>query len=176
MIIYEPVAAIFFDTAMVIGQTYQLDVYQGPGYTYQWAPATGLSCTDCPNPIAQPLVNTVYTVTIEDDAGCFSITSTYEFDIKPITTIDVPTAFTPNGDGNNDVIYVEGLGIKRLIEFKVYNRWGQLLFETDDINKGWDGFYLGKLQNVETYVYFTSVETWLGGEILSKKGSFNLLR
>ncbi len=176
VIIYEPPAAIIFDSTMVIGQEVQLNVYAGPGYTYQWSPATGLSCITCPNPIAQPLVNTIYYVTISDAAGCFNITSTYEFIIKPITTIDVPTAFTPNGDGDNDIIFVEGLGIKKLIEFKIYNRWGQLLFETDDIDKGWDGFYMGKLQNVETYVYFASVETWLNGEILTKKGSFNLLR
>lgn len=176
VIIYEPITAITFDTIMVIGQEIQLNVYQGPGYNYTWTPATGLSCITCPNPIAQPLVNTIYYVTIEDDGACFTAVSSFEFEIKPITTIDVPTAFTPDGDGDNDVIFVRGLGIKRLIEFKVYNRWGQLLFETDDIDKGWDGFYMGKLQNIETYVYFASVETWLGGEVLTKKGSFNLLR
>jgi gliding motility-associated-like protein len=176
VIIYEPVAQVDFDTTIVIGEPVQLNVSQGPGYSYSWTPAEGLTCTDCPDPVAQPLVNTVYEVTISDDAGCFSVTSTYEFIVKPITTIDVPTAFTPDGDGDNDIIFVEGLGIKRLIEFKIYNRWGQLLFETDDIARGWDGHYMGKLQNVETYVYFASVETWLHGEILTKKGSFNLLR
>jgi gliding motility-associated-like protein len=161
---------------MVIGQTIQLNAYQGPGYSYLWSPTTGLSCITCPDPVAQPLVNTTYSVIITDDAGCFEVTSTYDLDIRPITTIDVPTAFTPNGDGENDVIYVNGFGIKKLIEFKIYNRWGQLLFETSDITKGWDGYYKGELQNVETYVYFASVETWLNGEILTKKGSFNIIR
>ncbi|MBL0071616.1 MAG: gliding motility-associated C-terminal domain-containing protein [Bacteroidetes bacterium] len=115
-------------------------------------------------------------VTITDDVGCFEVTSTYEFEIKPITTIDVPTAFTPNGDGENDVIYVNGFGIKKLIEFKIYNRFGQLVYESADISQGWDGYYRGELQPIETYVYFTSVETWLDGEILSKKGSFNIIR
>ena len=67
-------------------------------------------------------------------------------------------------------------GIKKLIEFKIYNRFGQLVFETADINQGWDGYYRGELQPIETYVYFTSVETWLDGEILTKKGSFNIIR
>jgi gliding motility-associated-like protein len=175
-IIYQPVDEVNWDTTIVIGQTVQLNVSQGPGYSYNWSPSAGLSCTNCPNPIAQPLVNTIYSVTIEDDAGCFSVTSTFEFEVKPLTTIDVPTAFTPDGDGINDFIFVNGLGIKKLIEFKIYNRWGQLLFETSDIKEGWNGFYRGKLQPVETYVYFASVETWLEGEILTKKGSFNLLR
>ncbi len=176
VIIYLPPATVQFDTAMVIGQTYQLNVDQGAGYSYSWTPATGLSCTDCPNPVAQPLVNTIYSVTITDDVGCFEVTSTYEFEIKPITTIDVPTAFTPNGDGENDVIYVNGFGIKKLIEFKIYNRFGQLVYESADISQGWDGYYRGELQPIETYVYFTSVETWLDGEILTKKGSFNIIR
>lgn len=174
--IFQPVTPVLFDTSMVIGQTIQLNAYQGPGYSYLWSPTTGLSCITCPDPVAQPLVNTTYSVIITDDAGCFEVTSTYDLDIRPITTIDVPTAFTPNGDGENDVIYVNGFGIKKLIEFKIYNRWGQLLFETSDITKGWDGYYKGELQNVETYVYFASVETWLNGEILTKKGSFNIIR
>lgn len=174
VIIYGPVTPVNFDTLLVIGDSVQLNVNQGPGYLYEWSPATGLSCTTCSNPIAHPLESVTYTVTITDVLSCFVTTSTFFIDIKPITTIDVPTAFTPNG--NNPIIYAEGLGIKRLLEFKIYNRWGQLLFETDDINKGWDGYYQGKLQNVETYVYTVKAESWLHGQILTKKGSFNLLR
>jgi gliding motility-associated-like protein len=176
VLIYEPAIPVIWDTVMVIGQTTQLNVYNGEGYTYSWSPTTGLSCTTCPNPIAQPLVNTVYYVTITDPDSCFSTTSVFTLDIKPITTVDVPTAFTPNGDSDNDIIYVDGLGIKRLIEFKIFNRWGQLLFETTDISRGWDGYYMGKLQNIETYMYVARVETWLEGQVLEKKGSFNLIR
>ncbi|MEO8147120.1 MAG: PKD domain-containing protein [Bacteroidia bacterium] len=176
VLIYEPPTPIIWDTSIVIGATVQLDVYIAPGYTYTWTPALGLSCTNCPNPVAQPLVNTVYNVTVADNAGCFSVISTYSFEILPVTSIDVPTAFTPNGDNNNDIIFVGGWGIKRLIEFKIYNRWGELVFETNDIHKGWDGYYKGQLQNVETYVYVAKVETWIEGKLLEKKGSFNLLR
>jgi gliding motility-associated-like protein len=90
-------------------------------------------------------------------------------------SLDVPSAFTPNGDGNNDVIYVKGWGIKKLLEFTIYNRWGERVFTTDDINQGWDGTFKGKPQNIDTYVYYAKGLLYSGKEI-SKKGTINLFR
>ncbi len=178
--VFQRPPSIDWDTLIVIGAEVNLDVNLGSGYSYVWTPSEGLSCTDCPVLVAQPFVDTDYTVVISDSGGCFQVPSYYRFEVKPETTIDVPTAFTPNGDGNNDLIFVRGWGIKSLVEFKIYNRWGQLVFETSDINQGWDGRFNGKDQNNDTYTYHAVVETWLvvngANKVLEKTGAFNLVR
>ena len=75
----------------------------------------------------------------------------------------------------NDIIYVRGWGIEELEEFKIYNRWGQLVFETNDIETGWDGYFRGELQNVETYV-FTATGLLYSGTRVTKQGHISLLR
>jgi gliding motility-associated-like protein len=103
------------------------------------------------------------------ETGIFKIT------VKPDTYIKLPTTFTPNGDGNNDVLYVRGWGIKELVTFEIYNRWGALLFQTNDINTGWDGYYKDELQNKEMYVYKVTAKSWLNKEI-TEQGYVHLLR
>ena len=150
---------------------------KGSNFTYAWTPnAGGLSCDTCALPVSGTTVNVTYTVFVTDrPLGCF--TTGYEFRVLviPNTSLDVPSAFTPNGDGLNDVIYPDGWGLKRLIYFRVYNRWGQLTFETSDLKKGWNGEFNGEPQNMETYVYQVAVET-MTDEVLTKSGSFKLLR
>jgi gliding motility-associated-like protein len=176
VVIYSPPPQVNNTYLLFIGDSVQLNTGIDNHYIITWNPVAGLSCITCPNPWAQPLTNTLYTATYTDSLGCYTGVSRFNIEIDPRITIDVPTAFTPNGDGDNDVIFVKGLGLKRLIEFKIYNRWGQLLFESNDLNKGWDGYYKGELQNVETYVYTAKAEAWLNGKTVSKKGTFNLLR
>ncbi len=171
---------IEWDTMIVIGERVNLNVDLGTGYTYVWTPTEGLSCSNCAVLEARPLEDTEYTVLISDTGGCFQVPSIYRFEVKPETTIDVPTAFTPNGDNSNDLIFVRGWGIQSLVEFKIYNRWGQMVFETTDINQGWDGTFNGKEQNNDSYTYHAVVQTWLlvNGEykVLEKTGSFSLVR
>ncbi|MEO6302289.1 MAG: T9SS type B sorting domain-containing protein, partial [Bacteroidia bacterium] len=171
-----PFANVQWDTAVVIGQLSYLNNNSGSNFTYTWSPATNLSCIYCPNPTSTSTVNVTYTVTIADNLGCFRITNTYTIDILPKSSVDVPTAFTPNGDGTNDVIYVDGWGIRKLNYFRIFNRWGQLLFESNDIKVGWDGMFNGVPQNLETYVYQVSVETYVDAEPQLKTGSFKLIR
>jgi gliding motility-associated-like protein len=99
---------------------------------------------------------------------------------KPVKVIfkglvDVANAFSPNGDGQNDVIYVKGYGIEEL-EFRIYNRWGELVFETNDINIGWDGTYKGIPQEMEVYVYTLRAKFKDGRESGLKRGNITLLR
>ena len=112
---------------------------------------------------------------VADDNGCFVSEANVLVRITKRYTADVPDAFTPNNDGINDIIYVNGLGIKEMKEFKIFNRWGELVFETTDITQGWDGTYKGQPQPVETYTYFVLVETW-ADEILPGKGHIQLMR
>jgi gliding motility-associated-like protein len=176
--VMQPIPQVIYDTAIIIGQSVQLFFLINPSnlYTYTWTPTDSLSCKTCPNPIANPLVTTTYTLTVSDKKGCFTSSSTYDVKILPETSIDVPTAFTPNGDGTNDIVFVKGWGIKKLLEFDIYNRWGELVFTTDDINVGWDGYYKGVLQNVETYAWTAKAETWVQGKVIVRKGFIKLLR
>lgn len=165
-----------WDTTVIVGQIIPLSGYAGINFNYTWTPTTDLNCTSCYSPISSSTVDITYSLTVEDGLGCFRITNTFSIHVDPRATADVPTAFTPNGDGTNDVIYVDGWGIKKLNYFRIYNRWGQLLFETNDIKVGWDGTFNGVPQNMETYVYQVSVDTFIEKEALLKTGSFKLIR
>lgn len=94
-------------------------------------------------------------------------------DIYP--AVDVPTGFTPNGDGKNDMVYVRGAAIEKLDYFRIFNRWGQLVFETQNIEIGWDGSFEGKQQPVDSYAYVLEV-TFVDGTKANKKGNITLLR
>ncbi|MBA3664401.1 MAG: PKD domain-containing protein [Bacteroidetes bacterium] len=171
-----PPTNLAWDSTVIIGQIIPLNGYAGTNFNYTWTPGTSLSCTSCLYPVSNSTVDITYSVTIEDPQGCFKITNTYTIHVDPKATVDVPTAFTPNGDGTNDFINADGWGIKRLNYFRVYNRWGQLLFESYDIKVGWDGTYNGVPQNMETYIYQVSVDTYIDKEALLKTGSFKLIR
>lgn len=175
-----PIKHVDWDTLVVIGQPTPLNAYLGVGYTYTWSPdVTWLNCDTCLfyNPTSSSTVDITYTVMVEDSMKCAVEKNTYRIKIRPVISLDVPTAFTPNGDGTNDIIYPDGWGLRKLIYFKVFNRWGQLVFESTDFKNGWNGIYQGVPQNMETYIYQVSAETYLETEpILTKTGTFKLIR
>jgi gliding motility-associated-like protein len=98
---------------------------------------------------------------------------------KPVDAVidriaDVPNAFTPNGDGKNDILYVHGAAIQQF-SFKLFDRWGHLIFETTSLDRGWDGNYNGQPSPTEGYAYLLDV-TFTDGVTLVKKGNITLLR
>lgn len=110
------------------------------GQTYTWQPDSALSCTDCPNPLASPSTTTVYVVT-GTVAGCSNtdtVTVTVD-DFDVLASIRIPNIFTPNGDGRNDNFRIEWGECLELAETKVFNRWGQVVFETSGAVEFWDG-------------------------------------
>tara|TARA_B100000508_G_scaffold141062_1_gene145789 strand:- start:27511 stop:31875 length:4365 start_codon:yes stop_codon:yes gene_type:complete len=163
------------DQVIIIGEEINVNTSGRYGSSYRWEPPTGLSCSDCPNPTAKPLKNTTYTLYVSDSLGCFETKGTFIVEVQPKLSLDVPDVFTPNGDGSNDVISPAGWGIKELLEFKVYNRWGELVFEATKETPGWDGYYKGELQNMETYVYYARALSY-DDEVISKEGYFTLVR
>jgi gliding motility-associated-like protein len=171
-----PPKEIRWDTTIIVGEIVPINGYAGINMTYTWAPPTDLNCIYCINPISTSTNNITYSVTVSDNMGCFTSVNTYSIYVDPKSSVDVPTAFTPNGDGINDIIYVDGWGIKKLNYFRIFNRWGQLLFESNDIAVGWDGIFKGVPQNMETYVYQVSAETYIDKNALLKTGSFKLIR
>jgi gliding motility-associated-like protein len=88
--------------------------------------------------------------------------------------VGVANAFTPNGDGVNDVVKIEGSGIVDLV-FRIYNRWGEKVFETHDKNIGWDGIYKGELQEMDAYTYAADA-TLINEQVVHLKGNITLLR
>ena len=165
------------DTVFIImGDTVNFNAVTDSTGLFLWTPSDGLNCSTCPNPYANPIQSIGYSVMVYDTNQCnFETVRNVYIDVSE-ATIDVPTAFTPNGDNNgNDTIFVKGWGIKTLLEFKIFNRWGQVVFETTDLKKGWDGKYLGANQNVDTYVFIVRAEAY-NGEVLYKKGYINLIR
>ncbi len=105
--------------------------------------------------------------------GCSDTICKYvDADVYPLA--DLPKAFSPNGDGKNDILYVRGAGIE-LVDLKIFNRWGELVFETKDVGIGWDGKFKGKEAPVEAYAYVMNV-TFVDGTTFYKKGNVTLLR
>ena len=134
-----------------------------------------LSCYSCSYPWHQGLEEIIYINEITDVANCLTSTGIFRIRIFPETFIDLPTTFTPNGDGVNDIIYLRGWGIQEVLYFRVFNRWGELLFESNDIDFGWDGYYKSVLQNNDTYTYTARVKNFRG-EYIEGKGHINLMR
>ena len=170
-----PIPRFLKDTNLIIGEELQLNAWAGTNLIYSWRPPEGLSCTDCFNPIAKPLKTTRYYVNISDILGCFNLHDSILIEVTEAYSLDVPNAFSPNNDGVNDVIFVKGWGLKELIAFRIYNRFGELLFESNDFDVGWNGIYKNKIQNIETYIYTVEALTY-GDEVISKKGNISLLR
>ena len=143
---------------------------------YVWTPdVASISCLDCNNPVFNPEEDADYQVCISDSLQCFTECYSVNIVVEFAYTLDIPSAFTPEGDPVNRIVFVRGLGIRNLVEFSIYNRWGEKLFTTDDINQGWDGYYDGKLQPVDTYVYYVEAEMY-DGTIKTKKGHILLMQ
>ncbi|MBD99208.1 MAG: hypothetical protein CMO34_05130 [Verrucomicrobia bacterium] len=175
-VVFNPLGITNFDTTIIVGDKVTLPVIGDPNlYTFKWDPEEGLSCTDCLPPWVQPLEDITYSIEITDILGCFTESASYNIIVRPETFISLPTTFTPNGDGINDVVYLQGWGIKEVIEFKIFNRWGEIVFETTDLAEGWDGHHKGVLQNNDAYVYKVRVLTWREEE-KAQEGYINLMR
>ena len=164
------------DTAVVVGQPLQFNATGG--LYYNWLPPFGLSSNSIANPIAvydAPADSIGYSVIVTDAAGCFD---TAYMSVKVFNTdpqVFVPTAFTPNADGRNDVIRPIAVGISHIDYFRIYNRWGQLVFSTTTNGKGWDGNISGRPQGTNTYVWIVHAVDFTGKEFF-KKGSVTLIR
>ena len=140
---------------------------------YQWSPITGLSCMDCANTVATPYVYSTYTLTVNYLANC-SVSQTVTIFVGNGEDFFIPNAFSPNGDGNNDVFNVYGADIAKA-SMRIYNRWGEKVFDSGSQWLGWDGMYKGVMQNPGVYTY-TVEATYLNGKVREKKGSFTLMR
>lgn len=151
------------------GESYQMNP-EGNGSYFTWFPPSGLSASNISNPVASPEVRTRYFVTALTEQGCM-IKDSIDILINTETVLDAPNAFSPS---SGDFKIVKR-GIATLQYFRVYNRWGNKVFETTNIDKGWDGTYNGVAQPLGVYVYSIDATTSTGMPF-RKDGSVTLLR
>ena len=147
------------------------------GYNYMWSPSNGLTALTSSSTSASPTVTTTYKVTYTSSNGCLKTDSVTVYVSEIICgepDVYVPNAFSPNGDGKNDVLYVRGNFIESLV-FRVYDRWGELVFETTDQSQGWDGMYKGKPADPAVFDYYLETICWTG-EKYFKKGNITVIR
>jgi gliding motility-associated-like protein len=152
----------------------------GFGYTYQWFPPVGINFDDIKNPTFNYNKPTQYTITLTPADGSCPTVDTLLVMVRPQdlgckSKIDVPKAWSPNNDGHNDKLYPLTLCIKELKYFRVFDRWGQLMFETSTIGNGWDGLFKGSPQVMDVYTW-TLEATGVDGVHYKLAGNSILLR
>jgi len=139
---------------------------------YIWS--TGESGTTI---VVSPADNTTYIVTVTDENGCIG-TDEITVEVRKAkcdeSDIFIPNAFSPNGDANNPVLYVRSNFIEEL-DFIIYNRWGEEVFRTNDVNSGWDGTYKGQQATPDAYAYYIKARC-INGTIYQKAGNVTLMR
>jgi gliding motility-associated-like protein len=162
------------DTSVVLGQPLLLNATGSNNFL--WDPPTWLNYIDVYNPVSLPQDDITYKVKVFNNFGCFDYDTIRVHLFKLDPSFYVPTAFTPNGDGTNDFFRPKAIGMKSLDIFRVYNRWGQLLFSSKDIEgRGWDGTFKGKGQDPATYVWYAVGTDYLNVKV-KKKGYVVLIR
>ncbi len=172
-----PELGVAGDFEILKGDSAFLDNSTGLYDTIFWEPAAGLTCTSCASPWAMPDSTTTYTVTVIDSLGCINTKTVLVRVVEKCSEdqIFVGNGFTPNGDGVNDKAFARLQGLKGLVVFRIFDRWGDLVFETNDPAIGWDGNNSkGKQLNSGVYVYIVEAECF-SGSIITKTGNVTII-
>ncbi|MBN8672306.1 MAG: gliding motility-associated C-terminal domain-containing protein [Chitinophagales bacterium] len=160
------------DTMVKAGQSLQLMV--NGARLYNWSPVASLNNPNISYPIATPTESTMYVVAGIASNGCRSF-DTVRVGVDYRSNLIVPTAFSPNADGKNDVFRVSNMTVQRYVEFRVFNRWGQEVYNGTDGRKGWDGTWKGVPQEIGNYQYLIRV-AYPDGFVETYKGDVTLVR
>ena len=171
------------DVTIELGDNTDLEAVVSPPLAivdYSWLPDTFLTCYICPDPTAEPPNTTTFTVTVTNQAGCTASDEVTVFLIKN-RPIYIPNAFTPNGDGTNDFFTIFGGKSGRKIQLlRIYNRWGALLFEGQDmdlgdVSQGWDGTFKGERLQPDVFAFYALIE-FLDDEVILFEGDLTILK
>lgn len=170
-----PDLALPYATSFVINPIYSNNIS-----SYNWLPATNLSCNNCAAPTAIALEAQQYIITVKSDSNCIAKDTINIYVECKYANLLMPNAFTPNADGLNDYFYPITRGIKTISKFIIFNRFGRKVFEAKDIspnikNLGWNGRINGEPQTTNTYVYLLSAICH-DGQVIEKKDSFILIK
>lgn len=174
-----PVLEVFINSSpsIALGENTTLSTQIPPTWddqvTYSWSPTTGLSCTDCPAPVASPVQTTTYTVEVTTPDGCLS-TATRTIEVLREINYYLPNAFSPDQDGKNDRFEVYlGTGVQEVRQMKIFDRWGGLVY--DGQAASWDGLIGGELAPAGVYTYLLEL-LFVDGTLEQVGGSVHLLR
>jgi gliding motility-associated-like protein len=179
----NPLPAVTLPSTLTMQAGYPVQIpatYTSNVMNWTWTPSTTLSCADCPEPTASPKFNTKYNVSFVDSNGCRNTGEVQVIVICKNSNVFVPNTFSPNGDGSNDVFYVRGRGLERVKSIRVFNRWGEVVFEQNNfpVNNaafGWDGKYKGNKPQPDVYVY--QVEVFCeNSEVIRFEGNIALIQ
>jgi gliding motility-associated-like protein len=171
-VVVKPAAIVDLPASITVypGQQHRM-APQGNALYFQWFPANGLSSSDIADPLITATVNTRYMVSARTEAGCEARDS-IDVIVMPDSKLEMPNAFVP---GLNSTLKVLHLGDAQLKTFAVFNRWGVKVFETNNINEGWDGRYNGEAQPMGVYVYTVEAQS-PSGKVFTKQGNVTLIR
>lgn len=175
-----PLVELGPDVTIGGGNTIQLRAVSDNVATYSWTPNYQLSCDDCANPVASPRRTTEYKVTVTDNYGCEGSDNITVRVLCENGQIFIPNTFTPNGDGANDMFFPQGKGLDYVKSFRVYSRWGELVFSRNDMKindpaSGWDGTFKNAPLKPDVFVYFIQAYCE-SGELIELKGDISLVR
>lgn len=169
------------DTTMMAGYPVQLRPVFSPDVTkIKWEPSIFLNCADCTNPISNPSYSATYTVFAYNDEGCVAKDVINVFATCTRENLFIPNTFSPNGDGVNEIFYPRGRGIEKIRSFKIFSRWGQLVYNKEnffanDQSAGWNGKRSGQDVSSDVYVYMIDL-VCENGNIITLKGDIALVR
>lgn len=159
------------------GESTKVHVLPNTKYSFLWNPSNSLNTATMANVIATPEKTTTYDVTVFDTIGCSNKTFLTIY-VVPATCdendIFVPNTFTPNADGNNDLLFAR-TNVTKDFYFAIYNRWGEMIFDTKNKNIGWDGTYKGVKVDPGVFAYYLNTVCY-NGQVLIKKGNVTLIR
>ncbi len=142
--------------------------------SYNWQPSVGLSNPTISTPVFKHSSSVDYSITVKLKSGC-QVVDTQAVWVYPACSLFVPNSFTPNNDGLNDIYKPIPVGIKQLFYFRIVNRFGQQVYETSELDKGWDGIFNGQLQPVGNYVWYLRA-VCENGTVINDKGNCVLIR
>jgi gliding motility-associated-like protein len=162
------------DTIIAGGSSIRLNpVVGGAVVDYKWSPIVGLDNPALAGPLATPVLTTTYQLQVTTAEGCRAVASEI---VGVFYDVQLPGAFTPNGDGHNDVFRVPPSILVHIRKLAVYNRQGAMLFLTADVGKGWDGRLNGKVQPTGVYVWMIEYDDPLKKSVKFKKGTVILVQ
>lgn len=178
----NPLPTVTMPSQLVVQTGFPVTIpatYSPNTVSWNWVPATGLSCTNCPTPDAGPKTNTSYFVRFTDNNGCVNGQSIQVIVLCKNSNLFIPNTFSPNGDGSNDVFYPRGRGLERIKILRIFNRWGQVVYERRDVPVndpavGWDGTYKGSRPVSDVYIYQAEVFCE-NGEVIKLNGNIALI-
>jgi gliding motility-associated-like protein len=180
-VVAPPTVELGPDLVIPVGNTHTfVPVVSSDVTAYLWSPAINLSCSTCPNPILNSRENTTYNLKVTNTTGCSATDSVRVIVTCGSSSVFIPNTFSPNGDGSNDVFYPRGKGIYNIQYLRIFNRWGQLVFDrknltVNDPASGWNGLINGKAADGGVYTYFMEV-TCNNNQTLKYFGNLNLIQ